>query len=140
LEPRRELDSLAKYKEKHHSCLLCDLVDVEVNLKDRMVVENDSWICIVPFWAIWPFETIVLPRRHISAMDSLDKSQQNDLASILRIITCKYDNLFETSFPYSMGIHGSPNNDDIKNHLMHLHLHFYPPLLRSATVKKFLVG
>lgn len=139
-EPAKELVSLQKYRSANCACLLCDLVKVELEVKDRVVTENESWIVIVPFWAVWPYETLVLPKIHISSLVDLSEQQQIDLSSILRILTCKYDNMFETSFPYSMGIHGAPVNDDTRDHVMHLHLHYYPPLLRSGTVKKFLVG
>lgn len=137
-EPASELKALAAYKDKNHTCMLCDLVKVEQSVKERIVIENASWMCIVPFWAVWPFETLLLPKEHVSTIDGLNEKQQVDLSEILRNITCRYDNLFETSFPYSMGIHGAPFTDD--SNVMHLHFHFYPPLLRSATVKKFLVG
>ncbi|KAG0252963.1 hypothetical protein DFQ27_007737 [Actinomortierella ambigua] len=113
----------------------------------RIVCENASFVCVVPFWAIWPFETLVLAKQHVATLADLDDQQKRDLANILRRITCRYDNLFHCSFPYSMGIHQAPcvtttNNEhaDEMHGLAHLHLHFYPPLLRSATVKKFLVG
>ncbi|KAJ3314587.1 hypothetical protein HDV04_006146 [Boothiomyces sp. JEL0838] len=137
-EPAAEIKSLKKYQNEHHSCLLCDLVKTELAFKDRIVCQNDSWICIVPFWAIWPFETLLLPKEHVNSIDTISEQQQKGLAALLSEITCKYDNLFETSFPYSMGLHGAPLKEE--NSPMHLHLHFYPPLLRSATVKKFLVG
>jgi UDPglucose--hexose-1-phosphate uridylyltransferase len=143
-EPAAELSSLSSYKETNHSCLLCDLVQVEIKVKSRIVVENQTWIAIVPFWAVWPFETLVLPKAHVSTITNLSETMQSGMADILQRITCKYDNLFETSFPYSMGIHGAPlrNGQDMayEDNVMHLHVHFYPPLLRSATVKKFLVG
>ncbi|KAF9899753.1 hypothetical protein EC991_008355, partial [Linnemannia zychae] len=107
----------------------------------RIVCENASFICMVPFWATWPFETMVLSRTHLARLSDMTEPQKQDLANILRRITCRYDNLFRCSFPYSMGIHQSPTNGDASHQeLSHLHLHFYPPLLRSATVKKFLVG
>ncbi|KAG0376830.1 hypothetical protein BGX24_007148 [Mortierella sp. AD032] len=107
----------------------------------RIVCENTSFICLVPFWATWPFETMVLSRAHLARLSDMTEFQKQDLANILRRITCRYDNLFRCSFPYSMGVHQSPTNVDAsQEELSHLHLHFYPPLLRSATVKKFLVG
>ncbi|KAF9098119.1 hypothetical protein BGX29_007772 [Mortierella sp. GBA35] len=107
----------------------------------RIVCENASFICLVPFWATWPFETMVLSRSHLARLSDMNESQKQDLANILRRITCRYDNLFRCSFPYSMGVHQAPTSGDAKQQeLSHLHLHFYPPLLRSATVKKFLVG
>ncbi|KAG0226210.1 hypothetical protein BGW41_004249 [Actinomortierella wolfii] len=112
----------------------------------RVVCENNSFVCVVPFWAIWPFETMILAKKHVATIVDLDDEQKRDLANILRRITCRYDNLFKCSFPYSMGIHqapcvkNDPVNQDAYDGTAHLHLHFYPPLLRSATVKKFLVG
>ncbi|KAH7043097.1 galactose-1-phosphate uridyl transferase [Linnemannia elongata] len=107
----------------------------------RIVCENASFICLVPFWATWPFETMVLSRAHLARLSDMNSTQKQDLANILRRITCRYDNLFRCSFPYSMGVHQAPTNGDASHQeLSHLHLHFYPPLLRSATVKKFLVG
>lgn len=136
------MESFRSYKLKNGGCcLLCDLTKMESLRQERIVHQNDSFICIVPFWAVWPFETMIIPKLHLSSLCELDSKQVIDLADILQAITSKYDNLFECSFPYSMGIHGSPirstsDTDDI----MHLHLHFYPPLLRSSTVRKFLVG
>ncbi|KAJ3344846.1 galactose-1-phosphate uridyl transferase [Kappamyces sp. JEL0680] len=138
-EPFAELESLKKYRDEHHSCLLCDLVAIEQELGTRVVAENDSWLCLVPFWAVWPFETLVLPKSHVNAVTRLSEKQQLDLAAILQNITCRYDNLFETSFPYSMGLHGTPLHKE-DDETMHLHIHFYPPLLRSATIKKFFVA
>ncbi|KAF9921025.1 hypothetical protein FBU30_008981 [Linnemannia zychae] len=107
----------------------------------RIVCENASFICLVPFWATWPFETMILSRAHLARLSDMNDQQKQDLANILRRITCRYDNLFRCSFPYSMGVHQAPTNDNPSHQeLSHLHLHFYPPLLRSATVKKFLVG
>ncbi|KAF9963462.1 hypothetical protein BGZ70_007399 [Mortierella alpina] len=107
----------------------------------RVVCENVSFLCVVPFWATWPFETMVLSKHHLARLSDMNATQKEDLANILRRITCRYDNLFRCSFPYSMGIHQAPTNGDKdQEDLSHLHLHFYPPLLRSATVRKFLVG
>ncbi|KAG0346454.1 galactose-1-phosphate uridyl transferase [Podila humilis] len=107
----------------------------------RIVCENTSFLCVVPFWATWPFETMVLAKKHVATLSDLNGIQKQDLAHILRELTCRYDNLFKCSFPYSMGIHQAPTNGNQDHYTKsHLHLHFYPPLLRSATVKKFLVG
>ena len=107
----------------------------------RVVCENASFLCVVPFWATWPFETLVLSKAHLARLSDMSPEQTKDLANILRRITCRYDNLFNCSFPYSMGVHQAPTNGNKEQEaLSHLHLHFYPPLLRSATVKKFLVG
>lgn len=141
-EVQTELDSMRIYRDTHDGrCLLCQYMQKEVTSRTRLVIENDSFVCVVPFWAVWPFETLVFPKTHISRLSDLTPSLRHDLADILRRITCRYDNLFECSFPYSMGIHQSPirSNDD-DHYYAHLHIHFYPPLLRSATVRKFLVG
>ncbi|KAI9319627.1 galactose-1-phosphate uridylyltransferase [Dichotomocladium elegans] len=139
-EPRTELESLKAYRETHEDkCMLCLYASREANESDKRVVfENDTFICVVPFWALWPFETLLLPKEHVSCLPEMTANQRRDLADALRRITCRYDNLFECSFPYSMGIHQAPVQGDYE--YAHLHLHFYPPLLRSATVRKFLVG
>src|SRR5262249_30068858 len=142
-----ELTSMRNYYEKNKSCLLCDYVHLETTKlknKPRIVCENDSFVCLVPFWAIWPYETMIISKLHITSLFDLENGDgnalQRDLVNIIHRITCKYDNVFECSFPYSMGIHQAPVDD--KDHTIdsHLHLHFYPPLLRDPTVKKFLVG
>ncbi|KAI7884610.1 galactose-1-phosphate uridylyltransferase [Lichtheimia hyalospora FSU 10163] len=138
-EPQTELDSLKAYRDTHDGrCLLCQYAQRELKHSNRVVFENDSFVCVVPFWALWPFETLLLPKHHLSSLKQFSDQHRRDLADALRRITCRYDNLFECSFPYSMGIHQSPIGDDYD--YAHLHLHFYPPLLRSATVRKFLVG
>ena len=136
-EPRKELASLAKYKLEKGSCMLCDYALLEIHNRSRLVCENDSFVCVVPFWAVWPFETMIVSKGHLKSLLDFEHKQQVDLADILSTITVKYDNLFQCSFPYSMGIHQAPSKGD--SHA-HFHMHFYPPLLRSATVKKFLVG
>jgi UDPglucose--hexose-1-phosphate uridylyltransferase len=103
------------------------------------VVENEHWLAVVPFWAVWPFELLLLPRRHVLRLPDLTDDERTALASILKRLLTRYDNLFETSFPYSMGWHGAPYND-LNNDHWQLHAHFYPPLLRSATVRKWMVG
>ena len=105
----------------------------------RMVVENNDWIAVVPYWAAWPFETLVLPKRHVVQLSELVVSERHSLAEILKELCCKYDNLYQTEFPYSMGWHGAPHDHGSKDHWQ-LHAHFYPPLLRSASVRKFMVG
>ncbi|MBT7783443.1 MAG: galactose-1-phosphate uridylyltransferase, partial [Anaerolineae bacterium] len=119
--------------------LLLDYLNRETKCKERIVVENDDWIAVVPYWAVWPFELLLLPRRHVLRLPDLMPSERDSLAKILKALLTKYDNLFETSFPYSMGWHGAPFNGEENQHWQ-LHAHFYPPLLRSATVKKFMVG
>ena len=102
------------------------------------------WVAVCPYWAVWPFEVLLLPTRHVHALPDLSKGEVKDLAEMLSAITVRYDNLFETSFPYSMGIHQAPlqipDGENFLKDVSHLHFHFYPPLLRSATVRKFLVG
>lgn len=137
-EAQTELDSLKAYREEHGKCLLCQYVTREIKESQRIVIENASFICVVPFWAVWPFETLVLPKQHVTSLPQMTAQQQVDLADMLRRVACRYDNLFECSFPYSMGIHQAPVRGSYD--YAHLHIHFYPPLLRSATVRKFLVG
>ena len=105
----------------------------------RTVCANEDWLVVVPWWATWPFETLLLPRRTVAAMVGLTEGERDSLAAILRELTIRYDNLFATSFPYSMGWHGAPSDEEESDYWQ-LHAHFYPPLLRSATVKKFMVG
>ncbi|SDT86969.1 UTP-hexose-1-phosphate uridylyltransferase /UDP-glucose-hexose-1-phosphate uridylyltransferase [Verrucomicrobium sp. GAS474] len=127
-------------REPRRTALLLDYVEQELALKERIVVENQDWVVVVPYWAVWPFETLLLPRRRVIArLPDLTEGERHHLASILKRLTTKYDNLFETSFPYSMGWHGAPTDDGIYPHWQ-LHAHFCPPLLRSASVKKFMVG
>jgi UDPglucose--hexose-1-phosphate uridylyltransferase len=103
------------------------------------VVENAHWLAVVPYWAVWPYETLLLPRRHILRLPELVDAERDALADISNGC-CPYDNLFETSFPYSMGWHGAPTGKTLATSAIALHAHFYPPLLRSATVRKFMVG
>jgi UDPglucose--hexose-1-phosphate uridylyltransferase len=137
--PARELESFRGYREKEKSCLLCDYLTIELKRKERIVCENDGFAVLVPFWAVWPFETMVLSKRHLGAMDELSGQERDQLADILRRTTIRYDNVFETSFPYSMGFHQRPT-DGQAHPEWHFHAHFLPPLLRSAVVQKFMVG
>ena len=127
------------YFEKHNRPLLMDYVKLETAQRERIVVENAHWLAVVPFWALWPFETMLLPRRHVLRLFELTNEERDALAEILKRLLTRYDNLFEVSFPYSMGWHGAPTDKGDYTHWQ-LHAHFYPPLLRSATVKKFMVG
>jgi len=127
------------YLEKQGSPLLLDVLRRESELGTRVVLQNEHWLAAVPFWAIWPFETLLLPKRHVLRLPDLAEPERNSLADILRRLLTRYDNLFEVSFPYSMGWHGAPTDDADHEHWQ-LHAHFYPPLLRSSTVKKFMVG
>ncbi len=111
----------------------------ELQDRSRIVVETAHWLAVVPFWAAWPFETLLLPKAHVPSLLDLTREQQEDLAVALKELTSRYDNLFECSFPYSMGWHFAPPNSDCPE-AWQLHAHFYPPLLRSATVRKFMVG
>jgi UDPglucose--hexose-1-phosphate uridylyltransferase len=138
-EPAREQDALRAHRATRGTCLLCDYLAVEVSRGDRAVCENDAFVALVPFWAVWPFETLVLSRRHLAGLDDLTSTERDALADMLKRLTTRYDNLFETSFPYSMGFHQRPCDADPHDE-WHLHAHFYPPLLRSATVRKFMVG
>jgi len=138
-EPRKEQLSLADYRQRHGHCLLCDYLELERSSGERIVCENEHFVAVVPFWATWPFETLLISRRHVADITSLDDSERSDLANILKRLTTRYDNLFEVSFPYSMGFHQRPT-DGHEHSEWHLHAHFYPPLLRSATIRKFMVG
>jgi UDPglucose--hexose-1-phosphate uridylyltransferase len=127
------------YMSQHGTVLLLDYLQAEIEDGSRIVVENEEWVALVPFWAVWPFELLLLPRAHVTALPALNDTQRQMLALILKQLLTRYDNLFEVSFPYSMGWHGKPTEDGEYSHWQ-LHAHFYPPLLRSATVKKFMVG
>lgn len=138
--PAKEDHQQRAYYEKHRRPLLMDYARLEIEQKERIVVENDSWLAVVPYWAVWPFETLLLPRdRHVLRLPDLIEIERNALADILKRLLTKYDNLFETPFPYSMGWHQAPNDQGDQSHWQ-LHAHFNPPLLRSATVQKFMVG
>lgn len=126
------------YHVQHGRAMLLDIAERET-AGERMVEANDDWLVIVPFWAAWPFETLLLPRFAVARMPDLTASQRDSLAAILKALTTRYDNLFQTSFPYSMGWHGAPFGLGASVHWQ-LHAHFYPPLLRSASVRKFMVG
>jgi len=119
--------------------LLVDYAALESERRERIVLENDDWLVVVPWWAIWPFETLLLPRRHIARLPDLRDGERRTLAEILKRLLTRYDNLFHTSFPYSMGWHGAPYAPEPQGHWQ-LHAHFLPPLLRSATIRKFMVG
>jgi UDPglucose--hexose-1-phosphate uridylyltransferase len=192
-EPAKEERQQRTYFEEHGSPLLVDYANLEVVQQERIVVESEHWLAVVPYWAVWPFETLLLPRRHVLRLPDLDDAERDALARILKRLLTKYDNLFEVSFPYSMGWHGAPtdpsaspptgpstssgqdsqasfaagrapmpgspaageppllekylpipgrSSGDTDGEYAHwqLHAHFYPPLLRSATVNKFMVG
>lgn len=137
--PKTEDARQEAYLAQHGRPMLLDYAEEEVKRRERLVLENNCWVVVVPFWAVWPFETLLLPKTHTRRLTDLDAGQCHDLARILKDLLVKYDNLFEVSFPYSMGWHGAPFVDSAIDHWQ-LHAHFFPPLLRSATVKKFMVG
>ena len=138
-EPAKEHASMTEYRHAHGSCLLCDYLAAEQKSPTRVVCANEHFTALVPFWAVWPFEILLIAHRHTGSLPDLDPVEVSGLADLLRRVTTLYDNLFEVSFPYSMGFHQSPlhRRSDLSSHL---HAHFYPPLLRSATVRKFMVG
>ncbi|MEM6857530.1 MAG: UDP-glucose--hexose-1-phosphate uridylyltransferase [Pseudomonadota bacterium] len=132
------------YRFENDSLLLLDVVEREIEAGERVVEMTQDWLAIVPFWAAWPFETLLLPRFSVARLTDLSRAQRVDLATMLKRLTTRYDNLFRISFPYSMGWHQAPFPPlEPRAHTLdhfQLHAHFYPPLLRSATVRKFMVG
>jgi UDPglucose--hexose-1-phosphate uridylyltransferase len=138
-EPAIELASQAEYFARHGRPLLLDYLELELKLRERIVAENDEWVVLVPFWAVWPFETLLLPRGHVRTLNGLDTKGRDGLAAILKVVTAGYNRVFNAPFPYSMGFHGAPCDSD-QHPEWQLHAHFYPPLLRSATIRKFMVG
>jgi UDPglucose--hexose-1-phosphate uridylyltransferase len=136
--PAREDATQRAHHERHGSPMLLDYVEQEKG-GERVVVDNEDWMAVVPFWAVWPFEVLLVPRRPVARLGALDEAQRSSLSSILPQLLTRYDNLFEHPFPYSMGWHGAPF-DDADPAPWQLHAHFYPPLLRSATVRKHMVG
>jgi len=149
-EPAKEERQQKEYLAEYGSVLLMDYVSLEVAQQERVVVENEHWLAVAPYWAIWPFEILLLPRRHVLRLPDLADAERDTLADMLKRLLTRYDNLFEVSFPYSMGWHGAPTDPSSLPAVAgqaagdyphwQLHAHFYPPLLRSATVKKFMVG
>jgi UDPglucose--hexose-1-phosphate uridylyltransferase len=138
-EPAKEDRAQLAWHRDHGSPLLVDYLKIEMDSRERVVVENEHWAVVAPFWAVWPYETLLLPKRHILRLPDLNAAERAALAEILKRLLTRYDNLFEVSFPYSMGWHGAPYSGGDLGHWQ-LHAHFYPPLLRSAAVKKFMVG
>lgn len=120
------------------SSLLLDYVEQDRH-GERVLIDDPEWLVVVPFWAVWPFETLVVPRRPVGRLPDLDEAQRQHLSQVLPELLIRYDNLFEHPFPYSMGWHGAPHTGDDQSHWQ-LHAHLYPPLLRSASVRKFMVG
>jgi UDPglucose--hexose-1-phosphate uridylyltransferase len=138
-EPAKERAAFEEYRAKNGRCLLCDYVALERRLGERIIFENSSFVVLVPFWAIWPFEVMLAAKRHVGSMDALDGTERDDLADALHRLGARYDHVFSVSFPYTMGFHQKPT-DGGRDEDAHLHAHYYPPLLRSATVRKFMVG
>lgn len=132
-------NNLKAYYENHKSNLLLDYLNEELKINQRIVIENDFFVVLVPFWAIWPYETIIISKRNFGKITDFTPEEVTAFAQILKQLTVKYDNLFETSFPYSSGIHQAPTDGEAHPEWQ-FHMHFYPPLLRSASVKKFMVG
>ena len=138
-ESRKEQNSLEDYRREHQSCLLCDYLRLELASGERIVCQNEFFLAVVPFWATWPFETLLLSSRHVADIEALDAGERASLADLLKRLTTRYDNLFQSSFPYSMGFHQRPTDGE-EHAEWHFHAHFLPPLLRSAKVRKFMVG
>jgi UDPglucose--hexose-1-phosphate uridylyltransferase len=139
LELSKETAQQKRYFERHGRSLLGDYLLLELKGRERIVLENEHFVALVPFWATWPYETMIVSRRHVQSIIQFSEQEKVSLASMLKKLTSKYDNLFNISFPYSAGMHQMPVNDG-EHEEWHWHMHFYPPLLRSATVKKFMVG
>lgn len=155
-EVHAEVTQFAQHRAQKNCCLLCDYLAVELKSRERIIFENEGFVALVPFWAYWPFEILILPKQHLSMLSdmiTIDNNnnssgtpaagmshQRDQLAEVIKVVNVKYDNLFETSFPFSMGVHQAPVEEGVDHSGFHFHLHYYPPLLRSATVKKFLVG
>ena len=138
-EHEKELASFRNFRHQRGRCLLCEYGRLEQSDSSRLVSQNEHFLAVVPFWAVWPFEAMLLSKRHIGSFDQMTDSEKEGLADIMKRLTTRYDNLFETSFPYTMGFHQRPT-DGRAHDEWHFHAHYYPPLLRSATVRKFMVG
>jgi UDPglucose--hexose-1-phosphate uridylyltransferase len=135
----REQETQAAYLEKHGRPLLLDYLEREMESGVRLVYENETFAVVVPFWAVWPFETMILPKARVQSLAHFDTAQLVGLADAYRRLSQAYDQVFHCEFPYTAGIHQAPSTGD-DHDAWQLHMHFYPPLLRSATVKKFMVG
>ena len=135
----KKQNNFKKFYENNNQSMLLAYIKKELELKERIIYENESFVALVPFWAVWPYESMVITKNHRKSILELNEKEVTDYANILKILTTKYDNLFQTSFPYSTGIHQAPTNNE-QNNEWHVHMSFYPPLLRSANIKKFMVG
>lgn len=138
-EPAKELAAQRAYLKSHQRCLLCDYVSLEQRQKVRLLCENDGFVTLVPFWAIWPYEVLLCSRRHMASMNDFTADDARGLSDMLHHVTSTYDKVFGVPFSYSMGFHQAPT-DGYEHPDWHFHAHFYPPLLRSATIRKFMVG
>jgi UDPglucose--hexose-1-phosphate uridylyltransferase len=138
-EPRKEQEAFATYQKQHRTCLLCDYIRIEQSSGDRLVCGNEHFLAVVPFWAVWPYEILIVSKQHVGNMSAFDGEARSALADILKSITSRYDSLFDAPCPYSMGFHQQPT-DKQKHEEWHFHAHFFPPVLRSALVRKFMVG
>jgi UDPglucose--hexose-1-phosphate uridylyltransferase len=139
LELSKETIQQKNYFDNHRVSLLSAYLHLELKKKERIVLENEDFVALVPFWAVWPYETMIISKRHIQNVTQFNEQEKKSFAIILKQLTAKYDNLFTIPFPYSAGMHQAPVNDG-GHPEWHWHMHFYPPLLRSAAVKKFMVG
>lgn len=139
VEPAKEQIQQLAYYNTHSSTLLHNYLAAELYKQERIVIESTHFVALVPFWAVWPFETMIVSKRAVQHITQLTHEEITNLAAIYKELTCRYDNIFQTSFPYSAGLHQAPC-DGNKHDEWHMHMHFYPPLLRSAEIKKFMVG
>ena len=137
--PASEQRAMLEFKRNHGKCMLCEYLRLEKTQAARVICMNEFFTVVVPFWAVWPFEVLVIANEHVTGMDQLSSDAQRGLAEILKRVTSRYDNVFGVPFPYSMGFHQRPTDGE-EHSEWHFHAHFYPPLLRSATVRKFMVG
>jgi UDPglucose--hexose-1-phosphate uridylyltransferase len=139
VEPAKETVQQAAWYQQKGRSLLADYLEVELQEKQRIVLETEAFVALVPFWAVWPFETLIISKRHFQNILQMSEAEKDDFARLIQQLSGLYDRLFQVSFPYSAGMHQSPT-DGQEHPEWHFHMHFYPPLLRSATVKKFMVG
>ena len=137
--PRKEHDAQTAWTTSKGTCLLCEYLAVERTQGERIVWSSETCTALVPYWAVWPYEILLLPNRHVTALDRLDERERNGLAEAVQNVVRRYDRLFEAECPYSMGFHQRPT-DGAAHEAWHLHAHYYPPVLRSAAVHKFMVG
>lgn len=134
-----ELGGQREYFDRNGAVLLCEYQEMEESIGERVVARNGSFVAVVPFWAVWPFEVMVLPRRHVARLEEFTEAERRDFAEILKAVTATYDEVFDAPFPYSMGLHPAPSDGE-EHREWQFHAHFYPPLLRSASIRKFMVG